>query len=145
MEMAIKRSVKPKQSFTKFIEYSIFQKEVCLVIVKTKEELKRLQRNLQRSKFKKAKTPLELLEKVESQVKTYFVVESNLDKQLYDLILQYPTGQIELFDQENMQSRVVVPDYKDSSVILLITKGALRKAQKKGFNVLAIVGLTYQA
>jgi len=138
-------TVKPKQPFSKFIEHTVSQKEVSLVIVKTKEELKRLQRSLQRSKFKKAKTSLELVEKLKSPVKIYFVVESNLDKQFYDLILQYPTGQIELFDKEKMQSIVVVPNYKNSSIILLMTKGVLRRTQKKGFNVLAIVGLTYQS
>jgi len=138
-------TAEPKQSFSQFIEYSISQKEVLLVIVKTIEELKRLQRSLQRYKFKKTKNPLELLKKVKGSVKTYFVVENNLDKQLYDFLLQYPTGQIELFDQEKMQSVTHSPNYKNSSVILLITKGALRKAQKKGFNVLANVGLTYQA
>jgi len=137
-------TIKSKQSFSKFIEHTVSQKEVSLVIVKTKEELKRLQRSLQRYKFKKVKTPLELLKKVKSPIKTYFLIESNLDKQLYDLISQYPTGQIELFDKEKMQSIVVVPNYKNTSIILLMTKGVLKRIQKKGFNVLAIVGLTYQ-
>jgi hypothetical protein len=59
--------------------------------------------------------------------------------------VQYPTGQIEIYDTFNLKSQTVVPSYKEVSVIFLITKDVLKKAQEAGFTLLEKVGITYQS
>ena len=64
---------------------------------------------------------------------------------MYDFALQYPTGQIEIYDKFNLKSQTVTPSYKDVAVVFLITKDTLKKAQEAGFMLLEQVGITYQS
>jgi hypothetical protein len=67
-----------------------------------------------------------------------------MQKELYDFILQYPTGQIEIFDKDKFQSKSISPLYRDVSIVVLTTKQTLMNMQKKGYKLLENVGITYQ-
>lgn len=77
--------------------------------------------------------------------KIYFCIEENFPKALYDLVIQYPTGQVEIFDFHSMKSTVVSPNYDKSSIILLVTKDNLSYFQNKGYSILEHVGIAYQS
>lgn len=132
-------------NFTDFIKHSQSQKEISLVIAKNDQEIRAFQHELDSAEYKKAENVQEILHSMHGGSKVYFLVEDSFPKALYDLIIQYPTGQVEIFDVHSMKSTVVNPNYEKSSIILLSTKDNLSYFQKKGYSVLEHVGMTYQS
>lgn len=116
-------------------------KEVGFVIAKNNEELLNFAKAMDSAGFKRLKDTAGLIK----SPKTYFVADENLDKDVYDFIVQYPTGQVEIFDKKLMQSQTFSPDYKDSAIVLLVDKNNLNKIQEKGFDILSVTGLAFQA
>ena len=68
-----------------------------------------------------------------------------MSKDFYDFLVQYPTGQIEIFDNSTMESKTISPDYANSCKIFLVLKEDLNKLQEKGWDILANTGLAYQS
>jgi len=129
-----------KKSFKEFIDILANSKEVGLVIAKNQKELDNFSRLLEDAGFNKA---VDIANVFESQ-KTYIVVDKDIEKNVYDLAIQYPTGQVEIFDNKNMQSRVFFPDYH-STIVLLVAQDVLNKIQTRGFNFLSVVGPAYRS
>src|SRR3989339_1786558 len=103
--------------------------EVGLVIAKDEKELSNFAQIMEMSGFKRSENTGDLFE----IPKTFLIVTDNVDKNIYDFIAQYPTGQIEIFDKEVMQSKTLSPDYKDSAVALLVNRTNIDKIQGNGF------------
>lgn len=116
-------------------------KEVGLVIAKNDEELAGFAKAMERFDFKRSENIAGLFK----FPKTYFVITGDIDKDVYDFIVQYPTGQVEIFDKKLMQSRTLSPDYKKQGVILLVDKDNLNKIQEKGFDLLGTTGPAFQS
>lgn len=133
------------KKFQDFIKYSDSQKEVGLVVAGDIRALDSLKTSLLTSGYKEAKRVDEILKSIKNNSKILYVIEDSLPKSLYDLIAQYPTGQVEVFDYEKMKSTIAVPEYQGSSIVVLITKENLIHFQKKGYRVLEHTGLTYQS
>jgi hypothetical protein len=135
-----------QKSFTDFLEYTLSQKEVSLAIAKDEVELKELIKNLEENSFRQATDASDLLEYITNpSSRVFFVVKEQLPKDLYDFIIQYPTGQVEIYDKFNLKSKLTIPVYDGVSVVFLITKKALKKSQELGFPILRQVGITYQS
>lgn len=132
-------------SFVKFLDFALSQKEVSLAIAQNPEELKKFREILNKNDFKEAKTAYELLSSIGSVSKNYFVCGTGISKEIYDFMVQYPTGQIEIFDKEKMESKIAFPVYNNSAVVFLIGKKTLSEARKQGFDALTYAGLTYQS
>jgi len=130
-------------SLNNFLKYTLSQKEVSLVIAKNDEELVHFQRTLENNYFKKATEIFQLISNIDEPQKIYFVI-TDISKDLYDFLLQYPSGQVEIFDSKKMRSTIISPIYNGVSVVFLVTKETLSQIQKGGFPVLEAVGLTYQ-
>jgi hypothetical protein len=132
-------------NFTDFIKHSISQKDISLVIAKDDQELGHFQQKLDNAGFKQVHEVPEILHNIHQNSKVYYCIEDKFPKSLYDLIIQYPTGQVEIFDVHSMKSTVVDPNYEKSSIILLCTKDNLSYFQSKGYQVLEHVGIAYQS
>ncbi|RJP47122.1 MAG: hypothetical protein C4584_00775 [Armatimonadetes bacterium] len=130
--------------FQEFIKFTNSQKEVSLAIAKNEEELKEFQEILEKYRFKQATKVPQLMLHSDSAAKLFFLVKEELPKDLYDFILQYPTGRVQIFDSNNMKSNITVPVYKDVSIVLLMTKETLSKIQEDN-QFLENVGITYQS
>lgn len=130
-------------SLNNFLKYTLSQKEVSLVIAKNDEELVRFQEVLESNYFKKATEILTLISHIDEPQKIYFVI-TDISKDLYDFLLQYPSGQVEIFDSQKMKSTIINPIYNGVSVVFLIKKETLSQVQKGEFPMLEAVGLTYQ-
>ena len=130
-------------SLNNFLKYTLSQKEVSLVIAKNEEELAHFKKVLEKNYFKKATGLLTLISNIDEPKKLYFVL-ADISKDLYDFLLQYPSGQIEVFDSQKMKSTIINPIYKGFSVVFLIKKESLTEIQKGEFPLLELVGLTYQ-
>ncbi len=132
-------------TFTDFLSFTHHQKEVSVVIAKNEAELKELKNTLDSQGFMQLADSPELLRYVSAPSKVYFLIHGNLPKRVYDFLVQYPTGQIEIFDKSQMKSTLIKPVYKDVSVILLLTKEQLISIQKGGYQILEHTGLAYQS
>lgn len=135
-----------KKTFGDFLSVALGSKEVALVIAKNKTELLSLAKAMDKQGFKRSENILEIFSAFGGKShKTYFVAYEKMDKDIYDFIVQYPTGQVEIFDKKLMKSQIFFPDYKNFAVVLLVDKDDLNKIQKKGFNLLSVTGSAYQS
>lgn len=116
-------------------------KEVSLVIAKDEHELLSFVGIMEKQGFAKSENIKDLMEKS----KTHFVIDVSLGKKVYDFMVQYPTGQVEIFSKKLMKSEIISPDYENSSIVFLIDKNVLQKFQQAGIDLLSVVGLTYQS
>jgi len=130
-----------KASIEEFLSVMIGSREVGLVIAKNEAEISSLTKAMDRSDFKRSENISDLLK----SPKTYLVADENIDKDVYDFVVQYPTGQVEIFDKKLMQSQTLSPDYKNSAIVLLVEKNNLNKIQEKGFDILGVAGPAFQA
>lgn len=131
--------------FTDFLKHSLSQKEISLAIAKDDQELNQFQESLHHAGFKKAYDIPEILNDMKENSKVYYFIDEKFPKALYDLVIQYPTGQVETFDVHSMKSTVVTPSYDKSAIILLVTKDTLAYFQTKGYSILEKVGIAYQS
>ena len=129
---------------SKFLNRVASQKEVAVIITKDENELKDLTNVLEDKKFTKTDNVFKILDQITSPAKILFVIEEKLPKDIYDFLVQYPTGQIQIFNREKRKMESVSPVYKDVSVVFTITKENLMYHQKKGFSLLEHAGMAYQ-
>lgn len=132
-------------TFSDFIRFTSSQKEISLIIAKDEVELASFVKTLKDKDFKQTLEALDLFKYINKPVKVFFVIQKTLSKDIYDFMVQYPTGQVEIYDKLNLKSQTVIPIYKDTSIIFIITKETLKKIQKSGFRILEQVGITYQS
>ena len=133
------------KSFTDFIKHSHSQREISLAVAKDDHELRQFEHQLDEAGYKKAHDTNELLHNMHKNTQIYLLIEENFPKALYDLIIQYPTGQVEIFDVHSMKSTVISPEYEKSSIILLATKEDLSFFEQKGYSILQHVGMAFQS
>ncbi|MBW6431662.1 hypothetical protein K0A96_00580 [Patescibacteria group bacterium] len=134
-------TTKNKASIEEFLSVMIGSKEVGLVIAKNEAEISSFSKAMDGLDFKRSENISDLFK----ATKTYLVADENIDKDVYDFIVQYPTGQVEIFNKKLMQSQTLSPDYKNSAIVLLVEKNNLNKIQEKGFDILGVAGPAFQA
>lgn len=130
-----------KASIEEFLSIMIGSREVGLAIAKNEAEISDFAKSMDRFDFKRSENIFDLFK----SPKTYLVINENIDKDVYDFIVQYPTGQVEIFNKKLMQSQTLSPDYKNSAIVLLVEKNNLNKIQEKGFDILGVTGPAFQA
>jgi len=123
-----------------FLDTLAGSKEVGLVIAENQKELQNFSRLLDDAGFNKS---IGIVNVFESQ-KSYIVVDEDMGKSVYDFAIQYPTGQVEIFDNKDMRSKVFSPDYY-SAIVLLVVKDVLNNLQTKGFDLLSAAGPAYRS
>ncbi len=131
-------------NFTDFLKYTKSQKEVSLAVFNDDIELKNIKTILKDNDYQQIDNLPELIDCVTRPSKIFFLVENEFSKDLYDFVVQYSSGQIEIYDKSNLQSQIVTPVYNDVAIILVVKKEILQKAQTSGLNILENIGLTYQ-
>lgn len=137
--------MKMANPFNNFLNFTSSQKEISLVIAKDKVELSNFVKKLKNEGFNQTPEALDLFKYITKPAKVFFVIQKILSKDIYDFMIQYPTGQIEIYNKSNLKSQTVIPIYKDVSIIFIITKETLKKTQEFGFRILEQVGITYQS
>lgn len=131
-------------SISDFLKFSKSSQEVSLIIANDNAEQEQFSNELVKDGFKEAESISELLNAIETSSKTYFLVGEYLPKDFYDFLLQYPTGQIDIFDKKTMKSEIAIPLYRDVSIVFIITKSNLSQVQRGEFDLLSHVGMAYQ-
>ena len=132
--------MKTDTDFEEFLNILSGQREVGLAIAKNEREIKNFVDVLWKEGFETSENIFDFYH----FPKIYLVLEENIEKDFYDFIVQYSTGQVEIFDKEKNRPEIFSPNYEKNSVILVSTKDNLAKLRKKGFNALEIAGPAYQ-
>ena len=129
------------KEFTDFLKATFGQKEVGLIIAKDRDQLSDFSAAMDGEGFKRSDNISDLF----NSPKMYLIVGENMGKDFYDFLVQYPTGQVEIFDNNAMESKTFSPDYANGCVIFLVLKEDLNKLQDKGWDILAHSGPAYQS
>lgn len=129
----------------KFLSLASGQREVALVIAQDETQLQELQQSLKKNGFSKVDRTSELLKRMTGPGKMFFTLTDTINKNVYDFLVQYPTGQVEIFDSSQMQSHVTTPDYRNLSVVLLVTKHNLLALESQGYGLRMYTGVAYQS
>ena len=129
-----------KTSINDFLSVSMGSKEASMAIAQNQAELSRFKKIMDEQGFEQSKNIADLFK----LQKTYFVLDEDMDKDIYDFVVQYPTGQVEIFDKKLMRSETFFPDY-NKEMVLLVIKEDLNKLQAKGFDLLSCTGPAYQS
>jgi hypothetical protein len=125
----------------KFIEYSISQKEISLIITKDEKEIQRVVKTLMELGYHQAINVSDMIKIVSQPSKIFITLEDDFSKDIYDFIVQYPTGQVEIYDKVKLKSQTVTPVYKDASIVVVVDEETIKKTK---FPILEKVGLTYR-
>ena len=125
----------------KFIEYSVSQKEVSLIITKDKEEIQRAAKILIELDYHEEINVSDMVKIVSQPSKFFIILKDDFSKDVYDFVVQYSTGQVEIYDKVNLKSQTVTPAYKDVSIIVVADEETIKKSK---FPILEKVGLTYR-
>lgn len=126
-------------SFNQFDLLLSESNEIGLVIAADDEELDVLAQILKNFNYKLACRVEDLI----LPAKLYMTIDSNMKKEIYDFVVQYPLGRIEFVDN-NLQASVFSPDYSNQNITLLIRKNDLDKLNKTGFDLRSVTGPAFQ-
>jgi hypothetical protein len=129
------------KEFIDFLKVAFGQKEVGLIMAKNIDELSDFSRIMDNEGFKRSDNILDLL----NSPKMYISVDENMNKNVYDFVVQYPTGQVEIFDNTAMKSNTFSPEHVSRCIVFLVLKEDLSKIQEKGWDILSLCGPTYQS
>lgn len=122
---------------TEFLRHSLSQRAASLLIARSPEHAIKA---LEASGYVNLQDPREL----EFLGKRYLWVSPENAKEVYDLAMQYGTGQITFFDEATHQPRWISPRYQGSAIVLVIAKGALRQVEDAGLPLRAATGIAMQ-
>jgi len=136
---------KNSKKIQEYLNFVKSQKEVGFMIAKNKQELKEFKKELSSTSFIKSNNISQLGENLKISGKNYLVLEDDDLKSVYDFLIQYPTGQIEVFNKQSMKSEIIIPDYIKNTTVFLVTKKYLSKIKEEGYDLLSHAGLTYQS
>ena len=136
------------QKFQEFVGYAMGSRDVSLAVSSAGFELAGWEEQLLKAGWKKAESIAELAQKISTGGKYYllfneFATEDEL-KPAYDFALQYPAGQVSVFDEQKMANLALSPNYEDSGIIYLFTQAVLDKAKEKSFQFVGNCGLTFK-
>lgn len=131
-----------QEELQKFLEMTNGSTELCLMIVQNEQELATIENEVSDFGFQKTKNIREIFNAIKSGNKIYFILGETIESNVYNILAQYPTGQVTAYDGQN--NLVANPDYKKGSVLILITKENLEKIEKSEKSLLRIAGLTWQ-
>lgn len=131
-----------QEEIQKFLEMTNGSTELCLMIAQNEQELASVEKEVSDAGFQKTKNIREIFNAIKNGTKIYFTLGEVLGNNIYNILAQYPTGQVTANDgQKNL---VANPDYKNGSVLILITKENLEKIEQSEKSLLRIAGLTWQ-
>ncbi len=132
------------KTFIKFIAVPN-TKEIGLVIAEDAAELGDFEKTLKKNGFSEVGNAKALFAGIAQGGKFYSVIGGDLPKDLYDMLAQYETGQVELFNQSDMTSDAITPDYKNLSVMFLVAEKTFKGLPGAQREMLLSIGPVYRS
>lgn len=131
-----------QKEIKKFLQLATSSKEASLVVADNDKEIERLEQEASDFGFRKTQNIREIFNAVRDGEKTYFILKNEMGNNIYNILAQYPTGQINAYDGKD--NLVANPDYQTGAVLVLITEENLANIEKSNKSLLRIVGLTWR-
>lgn len=132
------------KELTNFLQYTAGQKEAALMLADNDQQISALEASLAQTGYTKATSPLLFLRGIYLAERTYIVLTETNAKEIYDICLQYPTGQISGFNPSKMKTLWIRPDYSKASIVVLANLDLIKKLETQGQSLRSVTGLTYQ-
>jgi len=126
---------------SEFLAIMTGSREVGLAIARDDKELEDFSRFMDGEGFSQAEGVFDLLK----SPKTYLRIGEDMDKNVYDFVVQYSTGSVQIFNVNELKNILFSPDYKNSAIVLLVDQDNLHKIQAKGFDLLSASGPAYKS
>ncbi len=126
----------------KFLQLATSAREASLMVTENEKEIEALEREASNFGFKKSQNVREIFNAMKNGEKTYFILKNELGNNVYNILVQYPTGQINANDGHN--NLVANPNYQTGAILILIAKDNLAEIEKGEKSLLKIVGLTWK-
>lgn len=123
-----------------FIPYTSSQKTVSLIIAKSELLADEAVEELEAKGFRE----LDDAHDLERGGTHYVRLSKNNSKEMYDIAIQYGTGQITLFDPKVQRTSWINPVYTDSALVFVVTEKVLGGIEESGLYLRSIAGLTTQ-
>ena len=131
-----------QEEIQKFLKLTNGSQETCLIIAENNKDFVAIEKEVSNFGFKESQNIREIFNSIRDGKKTYFALNDSIGNNIYNILAQYPTGQVTAYDgQDNL---VANPNYKKGSVLILITKENLEKIEQSEKSLLKIAGLTWQ-
>jgi len=131
-----------QEEIQKFLKLTNGSQETCLMIAESDKDFVAIEKEIANFGFKKSQNIRDIFNSIRDGKKTYFTLNDSIGNNIYNILAQYPTGQVTAYDgQDNL---VANPNYKKGSVLILITKENLEKIEQSEKSLLKIAGLTWQ-
>jgi len=127
------------ETLDEFLIYAHGAREVSLIIANSADSFDALRHTLGEKGFCMLTSPFEYDQ--EKCARTAYILTEEDEKDLYDFVLQYPTGQIDISNLER-GNIVTIPEYDSSTTLLLVTSAKIAASEERGFNFRELVGLT---
>lgn len=125
-----------------FLAVTAGSKDIGLIIAQNAEELTHFKKQLADADFTMAKNWADLMK---TPQKVFVIADENIEKNIYDFIIQYQTGQVSIFDAITSTWQSISPDYENSAFVILMQKGVRSALFAKGINFMPAVGPAFQS
>jgi hypothetical protein len=126
----------------KFIEKAASSKEPSLMVAQGEEELEILESEVLKQGFQKAQDVREIFNAVKNDSKVFFILKNGLGNNIYNILTQYPTGQVTAYDGE--KNMVANPSYKTGAILMLTTEENLKNIENSEKSLLKVAGLVWR-
>ena len=126
----------------KFLKLATSAKESSLMVATSEKEIEKLEQEASNIGFRKIQNIREIFNAVKNGEKIYFILKDELENNIYNILVQYPTGQINAYDGKD--NLVANPNYQTGAVLILITEENLVKIEKGEKSLLNLIGLTWR-
>ena len=136
-----------KMTFSRFLGRTEAQKDISLIIAQNQEELNEFGLFLKNEGFQAVENISDLMSSLgntSKPVRLYVSPNKSNIKSFYDFLVQYPTGQVEIFDSQEMTSKVLQPDYDNSTIVFIVSQKDISEFQSNNFSLLQYIGMTFQ-
>jgi uncharacterized protein (UPF0333 family) len=110
------------------------------IVFEKNEKISEIEDVLLENGYVKSQNMREIFNAVKNAEKTFFALGETAGKNIYNLLIQYPTGQIVLND--GVKNLVANPNYQEGNIVVLVNKKDIKKIEQDGKNILSIFGLT---
>jgi hypothetical protein len=126
----------------KFLQMAASSKEASLMVAGNEKELDALESKISDFGFQETQNIREIFNAVKNGQRIYFILKNELGNNIYNILAQYPTGQINAYDGKD--NLIANPDYQTGAVLILITEENLNQIEKNDKSLLKLVGLTWR-
>lgn len=128
------------ESLATFLPFTASQKSVSLIIADSDTAADAAITELEAKGYRPFTTPRDL----QSEGLRYVRISENNAKEMYDLAVQYGTGQITMYDESSHQNTWTNPRYDKSALVFIVTKHDLESIESTGLILRTVTGITTQ-